>query len=287
MYLMVRWGLLMAAPILIGCSSPSMQGERLERSDILESSRWTNINVVFQTPDRLIRGRAEVDAEVGNGSTVFYPAANEAMFLGAVLGHAIVGMAFFDAEQRQSQEQADNVLDGAESIFSGINSNAASKRLADALQSQLGVTASFGHSDRKDTPTLQTEPYFALAQSKHYVVLENLVVISMNGNEVYENRISLISRHFDSSKLDSLAEESPIAGRLLDLYALTNLVALDDATRQLGDPKYSSAETWRISLSDGVEYQRATFVTEREGFSVLRKLGGNLMLVPVKLLSRG
>lgn len=287
MDLIVKFSLVIAALTLIGCGSSEIRGERLEQLDIVDSKSWTEINVVFQQPDRFIRGRTEVNAEVGEGLNVLYPAANEAMFLGAVLGHAIVGTALLDAEQRESRVQADNVLDGTEPIFDGINSQAATKRLAEALHLEMGITANFGHSDRADIPTLQTEPYFALAQSKHHVVLENLVVISMNGSEAYTNRISLISRQFDQSTLDSLAEESSLADQLLHLYTLTNIVALDDAAQQLDGPDHNSAETWRITLSDGVEYQRATFVTEREGFSVLRKLGGNLMLVPVTLLSRG
>ena len=56
MDLIVKFSLAIAALTLIGCGSSEIRGERLDQLDIVDSESWTEINVVFQQPDRFTGG---------------------------------------------------------------------------------------------------------------------------------------------------------------------------------------------------------------------------------------
>lgn len=271
---------------LVGCASSEMQGERLQQTSVVDTSDWTEINLQLNESARFLRGHSIVAADSGDGFNVLYPAANSAMFAGAVLGHALVGAALLEAEQTESIKKADKVLDGSEQAFDGVSAATASQRLAAALEAEMDITAHSVSEEKPNIPTLVTEPYFALAQTKDHVVMENLVSIYEGGTTAYTNRVRLVSRQFDLQSLNALEREAPLADRLLHLYTITNVIALEDAAKRL-QTTAQEPTTWRITIGENINYQRASLLGHRDGFTLLRKLGGNLLLVPDEALSRG
>lgn len=281
---------LVAATIVVAaleaCASSEMQGERLQQTSVVDTSDWKEINLRLKASARFLRGHSTVATDSGDGFNVLYPAANSAMFAGAVLGHALVGTALLEAEKSERTKKADEVLEGSGQAFDGVNAETAARRLADALEAEMDITAHSVSDERPHIPTLNTEPYFALAQTRDHVVIENLVSISEGGKPAYTNRVRLISRQFDPQSLDTLEGEAPLADRLLYLYTLSNVVALEDAGKRLQLPA-QQPKTWRITIGENINYYRAALLGHRDGFTLLRKLGGNLLLVPDEALSRG
>lgn len=271
---------------LFACASSEMQGERLQHVSVVDTSNWKEINLRLKESPRFLRGDSIVSTESGSGFSVLYPAANNAMFAGAILGHALVGTALLEAEQTGQIKTADEVLEGSEQAFDGVNGEAASRRLAAALENEMGITAHSISDEKPNIPTMITEPFFALAQSKDHVVVENMVSISEGDTIAYTNRVRLISRQFDLQSLNALEDEASLADRLLHLYTITSVVALEDAANRLQPPE-DEPTTWRITIGKDMNYHRATLLGSRDGFTLLRKLGGNLLLAPEEAVSQG
>lgn len=267
------------------CVSSDIKGERLQHEAVFDATNFTEINLQFREPNRFLRGQTKVASQSGDGLAVAYPAATAEIFAATVLSHALMGAAIRESHQHAQNESADKVLEGAEQVFDGINAEAASSRLAAALETQMGITAHSITDEKANLPTLMTEPYFALAQEMDHTVLENLVSVSQGGANIYTNRVRLVSRQFDLESPDFQRNEALLADRLLHLYTFTNMIALADAAQTLQGGGESPA-TWKLSIGDSVSYERATFLGEREDFALLRKLGGNLLLVPREALSR-
>ena len=70
---------------------------------------WSAVNLVFALSDRFLRGDGIAATEARSGTSVLYPAADGAMLVGAIIGHAFVGRAISEARKVERDAPPDGL----------------------------------------------------------------------------------------------------------------------------------------------------------------------------------
>ena len=272
--------------MLMACSSSERVGDRATRVSTVKATSWSAVNLVFALSDRFLRGDGIAATEARSGTSVLYPAADGAMLVGAIIGHAFVGRAISEARKVERDADADKILSELDVLVKSIDRDVFASRVAHELQEQMDIRVLVGGDQDATRPTFMTKPFFSLSQNRDYLAVENLIEISERPNgPSYTNRIHLISPKVDLSELERDQDTQFFAATLMALYTLTNEIALLDASGVLSSD-IAEEQTYRVGMGGSFEYQRAKYVRDIEGFGVLEVLGGNLLLVPKEQISR-
>ncbi len=271
----------MLSVLCVGCGTTERRGERVVKTGVVAVTDLSEINLQFERSERFLRGDTDIADTAGEGAAVMYPAPTAGVFAGFVLGHALVGNAINAAEKKERDDAADQVLANIEALAATVEPERIEKELAQALSTDMAVKVYTGTDQASTRPTFMTKPIFALSQNLDFVAIENLVVIeSQAGLSSYTNRIHLISKPIDLTALEASKDTDYFLKQLMELYTLTNRVALLDASSQLSEIGSEEA-TFKVRMGSGYEYHRGRLIRHIEGFGILKTLGGNFLLAPV------